>query len=307
MSEYGQPSPSSSANRERGVTHEMPVVTKTSMFVTRAGDPHASERSHLITRSIGDLWRYRELLYFFAWRDVKVRYRQAVLGAAWAVIQPLFTMILFTVIFGRMARVPSNGIPYPIFSYCALVPWTYFSSVVSQASGCISGNASLVTKVYFPRVLLPAGTALAALLDFAVASVLLVVLMFYYHARISWLLLLTPVAVSLMVLITTGVSLFVAAMSVRYRDIRHVLPFLIQLWMFGTPIIYPATMVPARFRPILALNPCWGMVDSFRACLLPNQPVDFKLIGSSIVVAVAVFAAGLYYFQSIEKSFADII
>jgi lipopolysaccharide transport system permease protein len=223
------------------------------------------------------------------------------------VIQPLFTMILFSVIFGKMAHLPSNGIPYPIFSYCALVPWTYFSGVVGQAVSSISGNASLVTKVYFPRVLLPAGTALAALLDFAVASVLLVGLMVYYHVRTSWLLLLSPLAVLLMVLTTMGVSLFIAAMTVRYRDLRHVLPFLIQLWMFGTPIIYPATMVPARFRPILALNPCWGMVDSFRACLLPNQPVDFKLIGSSLVAAVVVFVAGLYYFQNMEKSFADII
>jgi lipopolysaccharide transport system permease protein len=307
MSEYGQPSPSSSANRERGGTHEMPSMTKISTFATPTIDPHTSERGHLIRDSIGDFWRYRELLYFFAWRDVKVRYRQTILGVAWAVIQPLFTMILFSAIFGKMARMPSNGIPYPIFSYCALVPWTYFSGVVSQASGAISGNASLVTKVYFPRVLLPAGAALAALLDFAVASVLLVGLMFYYHVRTSWLVLLSPVAVLLMVLTTMGVSLFVAALSVRYRDIRHVLPFLIQLWMFGTPIIYPATMVPARFRPILALNPCWGMVDSFRACLLPNQPVDFKLIGCSVVVSVVVLVAGMYYFRNIEKSFADII
>jgi lipopolysaccharide transport system permease protein len=307
MSEYGQPSPSSSATRERGATHEMPFVTKISTVATPTIDPHTSERSHLIRASLGDLWRYRELLYFFAWRDVKVRYRQTVLGIAWAVIQPLFTMILFSVIFGKMAHLPSNGIPYPIFSYCALVPWTYFSGVVGQAVSSISGNASLVTKVYFPRVLLPAGTALAALLDFAVASVLLVGLMVYYHVRTSWLLLLSPLAVLLMVLTTMGVSLFIAAMTVRYRDLRHVLPFLIQLWMFGTPIIYPATMVPARFRPILALNPCWGMVDSFRACLLPNQPVDFKLIGSSLVAAVVVFVAGLYYFQNMEKSFADII
>jgi lipopolysaccharide transport system permease protein len=307
MSEYGQPSPSSSATRERGATHEIPFVTKISTVATPTIDPHTSERSHLIRASLGDLWRYRELLYFFAWRDVKVRYRQTVLGIAWAVIQPLFTMILFSVIFGKMAHLPSNGIPYPIFSYCALVPWTYFSGVVGQAVSSISGNASLVTKVYFPRVLLPAGTALAALLDFAVASVLLVGLMVYYHVRTSWLLLLSPLAVLLMVLTTMGVSLFIAAMTVRYRDLRHVLPFLIQLWMFGTPIIYPATMVPARFRPILALNPCWGMVDSFRACLLPNQPVDFKLIGSSLVAAVVVFVAGLYYFQNMEKSFADII
>jgi lipopolysaccharide transport system permease protein len=307
MSESGQPSSGVSADRELRVGLKTPVVSKMATAVPPAIDPQTSERGHLLRDSVSDLWRYRELLYFFAWRDVKVRYRQAVLGAAWAVMQPLFTMILFTAIFGRMAHVPSNGIPYPIFSYCALVPWTYFSSVVSQASSSISGNASLVTKVYFPRLLLPGGTAVAALLDFAIASVLLGGMMFYYHVKLSWLLLLSPLAVLLMVMITTGVSLFVAALSVRYRDIRHVLPFLIQLWMFGTPIIYPATMVPARFRPVLALNPCWGMVDSFRACLLPNQPINFKLIGSSVVAAILLFAGGVYYFRSMEKSFADII
>lgn len=307
MSESGQSPTGVSSDRELRTRQKTPIETNISIAVTPAVNLHDSERSHMLRDSVGNLWRFRELLYFFAWRDVKVRYRQAALGAAWAVIQPLFNMILFTVIFGRMARVPSNGIPYPIFSYCALVPWTYFSTVVGQASSAISGNATLVTKVYFPRILLPAGAALAALLDFGIASILLVGMMFYYHVRISWLMLLTPVAVGLMVLITTGVSLFISAMSVRYRDIRHVLPFLIQLWMFGTPIIYPASMVPARFRLLFALNPCWGMVDSFRACLLPNQTVDFKLIGSSIVVAILLFIAGVYYFQSMEKSFADII
>jgi lipopolysaccharide transport system permease protein len=307
MSESGQPSPALRADPELRVDSKAALVGELSTDVRPAAAAHSSEPSHFISDFIGDLWRYRELLYFFAWRDVKVRYRQAVLGIAWAVIQPLFTMILFSLIFGRMVHVPSNGIPYPIFSYCALVPWTYFSSVVSQASNSISGNASLVTKVYFPRMLLPAGTALAALLDFAVASVLLIGMMFYYHVRTSWLLLLTPLAVALMILTTLGVSLFTAALTVRYRDVRHLLPFLIQLWMFATPIIYPATMVPSKFRRILALNPCWGVVDSFRACLLPNQPIDFKLIGCSLAVAVIVLVAGAYYFKKMEKIFADII
>ena len=307
MSESSHQSPTLRVDPELRIDGKGALVSETSTVVRPSTAAHASEPSHFITDFIGDLWRYRELLYFFAWRDVKVRYRQAVLGIAWAVIQPLFTMVLFSLIFGRMAHVPSNGIPYPIFSFCALVPWTYFSTVVAQASNSISGNASLVTKVYFPRVLLPAGTALAALLDFAVASVLLIGMMFYYHVTISWLLLLTPLAVALMILTTLGVSLFVAALTVRYRDIRHLLPFLIQLWMFATPIIYPATMVPPRFRRILALNPCWGVVDSFRACLLPNQPIDFKLIGCSLAVAVFLLVAGAYYFKKMEKTFADII
>jgi lipopolysaccharide transport system permease protein len=277
------------------------------MSATPIISPLATERSRRRLDSIAEFWRYRELLYFFAWRDIKVRYRQAFLGAAWAVIQPLFNMVMFAVIFGRLAHVPSNGIPYPLFSYCALVPWTYFSGVLGLASSSLTNNSSLITKVYFPRVLLPAGTALAGLLDFTIASLLLVGMMFYYHVKTSWLLLLSPLAILLMVLLTTGVSMFLAAMSVRYRDIKYVLPFAIQILLFATPIIYPANMVPARLRLVLALNPCWGMVDSFRACLLPNQPVDLKLIAISIGVSFAVFAAGVHYFHKSEKSFADII
>jgi lipopolysaccharide transport system permease protein len=277
------------------------------MSATPIISPLAPERSLRRRDSIAEFWRYRELLYFFAWRDIKVRYRQAFLGAAWAVIQPLFNMVMFAVIFGRLAHVPSNGIPYPLFSYCALVPWTYFSGVLGLASSSLTNNSSLITKVYFPRVLLPAGTALAGLLDFTIASLLLVGMMFYYHVKTSWLLLLSPLAILLMVLLTTGVSMFLAAMSVRYRDIKYVLPFAIQLLLFSTPIIYPVSIVPARFRLVLALNPCWGMVDSFRACLLANQHIDLKLMAISIGVSFAVFAAGVYYFHKSEKGFADII
>jgi lipopolysaccharide transport system permease protein len=265
------------------------------------------DRGRMRRDTLREFWRYRELLYFFAWRDIKVRYRQAFLGTSWAVIQPLFNMLLFAGVFGRLAHMPSNGIPYPIFSYCALLPWTYFSVVIGLASNSVTNNHSLVTKVYFPRVLLPSGTALAGLLDFAIASLLLVGMLIYYHLKVTWLVLLTPLAVLLMVMLTLGVSMFLAAVSVRYRDVKYLLPFVIQLLLFATPIIYPVTMVPARFRPILALNPCWGMVDGFRACLLPNQPVDFKLIGVSIGLTFVVFAGGLRYFHKSEKSFADII
>jgi lipopolysaccharide transport system permease protein len=256
---------------------------------------------------IGELWHYRELLYFFAWRDIKVRYRQAALGAAWALIQPLVTMILFTFLFGRLAHVPSDGIPYPIFVYCALVPWTYFSSVLALASNSLVSNDQLLTKVYFPRVLLPAGTAVAGLLDFVIGSLLLVVLMSYYRVTPRWALLLTPLVVLLMVLLTTGVSMILAAANVRYRDIKYALPFIIQIWMFATPIIYPITMIPQKFRFLLALNPCWGMVEAFRACLLPGPPVNWTLIGTSIGMTLAVFLMGVYYFHKAERTFADII
>ncbi len=269
--------------------------------------PMILDRSRTRFESISELWRYRELLYFFAWRDIKVRYRQALLGTSWAVIQPLFSMILFAGVFGKLAHMPSNGVPYPIFSYCALLPWTYFSVVIGLASNSVTNNHSLVTKVYFPRVLLPAGIALAGLLDFAIASLLLLGMMIYYHLKVTWLVMVTPLAVLLMILLTLGVSFFLSAISVRYRDVKYLLPFVIQLMLFATPIIYPISMVPERYRPILALNPCWGMVDSFRACLLPNQPISIRLIGVSIGLTLVVFVGGLLYFRKNEKSFADII
>ncbi len=257
--------------------------------------------------SVRELWRYRELLYFFAWRDIKVRYRQAALGIAWAVIQPLFTMIIFTLFFGNLARMPSDGIPYPIFAYCALLPWTYFSGVLSLAGNSLVSNSSLITKIYFPRMLLPASAAVAGLLDFIVGASFLAVLMAYYHVRPSWALVFVPFVVVVMILLTTGLSMLVAAVNVRYRDVKYVLPFLIQIWLFATPIIYPITMIPARFRPILALNPCWGMVDGFRACLFPGRVVDFRLLAASVAVSVAIFVGGTYYFRKTERGFADVI
>jgi lipopolysaccharide transport system permease protein len=261
----------------------------------------------MMSDSIAELWHYRELLYFFAWREVKVRYRQAAFGVAWAVIQPLFAMIIFTLLFGKLARIPSEGIPYPIFCYSALVPWTYFATVLGLASNSLVNNGSLLTKVYFPRVLLPAGTALAGLVDLVIGSFLLVGLMLYYHVRTSWALLLSPLVILVTMLVTMGVSMGMAAVNVRYRDVRHAMPFLIQIWMFATPIIYPVSLIPQRFRPLLALNPCWGVVAAFRACVFPGQPFDFKLIGTSMGMAIVVFLGGAYYFYKAEKSFADVI
>jgi lipopolysaccharide transport system permease protein len=257
--------------------------------------------------SLRELWRYRELLYFFAWRDIKVRYRQASLGAAWAVIQPLTNMVLFTLLFNRLAHIPSDGIPYPLFCYCALVPWTYFSSVLAVASVSLTSNATLVEKVYFPRVLLPAGSAVAGLLDFVVGALLLAALMLYYHMRVRWTVVFIPLIVLVMVLFTTGISMLMAAANVRYRDVKHVVPFLIQIWMFATPIIYPATMIPEQFRPLLALNPCWALVNGFRACMFPGVRADARLMATSTVVALCVFIIGAFYFRRAEKSFADVI
>lgn len=254
-----------------------------------------------------ELWKYRELLYFLAWRDVKVRYRQAVLGAAWAVIQPLFAMIIFTLFFGKLARMPSDGVPYPLFSFCALVPWTYFSTTLAQAGNSLLSNSNLITKVYFPRALLPTASALSGLLDFLVGSAFLAILMLYYRVRPGWPLLLYPLFVILMMILVIGVSMLLAALNVRYRDVKYALPFLIQLWLFITPIIYPATFVPPRFQTLLALNPMCGIVEGFRASLFPERQLDLSLVGISMAGTAVLFVAGALYFRNTERTFADII
>lgn len=256
---------------------------------------------------LAELWRFRELLYFLAWRDVKLRYKQAALGAAWAIIQPLFTMIIFTLFFGKLAGLPSNGVPYPIFTYCALVPWIYFSSTLSLAGNSLVSNSNLITKVYFPRVLLPAASAVSGLLDFAVGSGLLVILMFYYRIKPGKALLFYPGCVILMVILTVGVSMFMAALNVRYRDVKHTIPFLVQIWLFITPVIYPSTMIPQRYRPLLALNPMSGVVEGFRACLFPGQKLDVPLMAASLAVSLVFLIVAAIYFRRTERTFADII
>jgi lipopolysaccharide transport system permease protein len=257
--------------------------------------------------SISELWRYRELSYFFAWRDVKVRYRQAAFGAAWAVIQPLLNMIIFSLLFGRVARINTGDIPYPLFVFSGLLPWTYMSGVLGFASLSLVSNDPLLTKVYFPRALLPVGSVLAGLLDFLISSVLLIGLMLYYHVRTGWALLFIPVVMLAMVLLTTGVSMIASALCVKYRDVRYALPFFIQVWMFATPIVYPVTVIPVRLRPLLVLNPCWGIVDSLRACLFQAMPIDFRLMGASLAASLAMFLIGAFYFRKAEKNFADVI
>lgn len=272
--------------------------------------PIPQSRAELHTMSgewLPELWRYRELLYFLAWRDVKVRYKQAVLGAAWAIMQPLFAMLIFTFFFGRLANMPSDGIPYSLFCFCALVPWTYFSGTLGQAGNSLVSNTNLITKVYFPRVLLPAASAVSGLLDFAIGSAFLVVLMAYYGVRPGWTLMLWPLAVLSMVIVTLGVSMFFAGLNVRYRDVKYVIPFMIQLGLFVTPVIYPASFVPARWRLLLALNPLSGIIEMFRASLFPQRHLDLRLVAISLVMTFLLFAGGAVYFRKSEKSFADII
>lgn len=259
------------------------------------------------SESLSELWRFRELLYFLAWRDVKVRYKQAALGVAWAVIQPLFTMIIFTLFFGRLAGMSSEGIPYPLFSYCALLPWTYFSTTLSQAGNSLIGNSNLITKVYFPRALLPAASALGGFPDFLVGSGFLVAMMIYYRVKPGWSLLLAPLFIFGMMVLVFGVSMLLAAMNVRYRDVKYAIPFLIQMWLFITPIIYPVTFIPRKYQQVLALNPMAGIVEGFRACLFPSRPMDLMLVGTSALVTLLVLIVGAVYFRRTERTFADII
>lgn len=254
-----------------------------------------------------NVWAYRELFFFLAWRDVKIRYRQTVLGASWAVLQPLVTMLVFTVIFGRIAKVPSDGIPYPIFSYSGLLLWTFFSVALGGGAAALVGNAELIRKVYFPREALPAAPILAAVVDLLVGMVLLMGMMFYYHVPFTWRLLFLPLLVLELVIFVMAVSLVLAAINVKYRDVKHALPFMIQLWMFLSPVIYPTNFVPERYRFLLALNPLTGIIETWRACVFANRAVSWSLLEASVVVTLLVLFFGGVYFKKTERAFADII
>jgi lipopolysaccharide transport system permease protein len=256
---------------------------------------------------LAELWQFRELVYFLAWRDVKVRYKQAALGAAWAILQPLLSMVLFTLFFGRLAGIPSDGVPYPLFSYSALLLWTYFAGVLSQGGQSLVSNSNLITKVFFPRVALPLSIALSGLLDFTVGGSLLVVFMGYYKVQPGWCVFLAPVFLVGLILFTLGASMFLAAMNVWYRDIKYVTPFLIQLLLFATPVIYPTTFLPEQLQILMALNPLAGVIEGFRACLFQGRPPNPSLSAISLTMTVVVFVAGLVYFRKTERVFADII
>jgi lipopolysaccharide transport system permease protein len=255
-----------------------------------------------------ELWNYRELLYFLTKRDIKVRYKQTVLGGLWAIIQPAFTMIVFTLFFGRLAKVPSEGMPYPIFVYAGLLPWTYFPNAVSGSGNSLVGSANLITKIYFPRLLVPASASLAGLLDFFIAMFVLGILMIHYHFVPSILgIFLFPFLVGLTFLCALGVGLWLSAMNVQYRDIRYVIPFLVQIWMFVSPVIYPVSIVNEKYQWLLALNPMAGVIKGFRASILGHQPVDWVLLGISAFIIFSLLASGLFYFRRMEKVFADVV
>jgi lipopolysaccharide transport system permease protein len=256
--------------------------------------------------NLKELWAYRELLYFLTWRDVKVRYKQAALGVAWAVIQPLFTMITFTVFFGRLAKIPTNGVPYPLFSYAALLPWTFFSNAITNSGNSLVGNANLITKVYFPRLIVPGAAVAAGLVDFAIAFLVFIGLFTYYGVTVTWQIMMLPVLVVLTALLALGVGLWMSGVNVKYRDVRYALPFLIQLWMFASPVIYPSSLVPERWRWALTINPLTGIIEGYRAALL-GQPFMWGALGYSAVATVVVLAYAAFSFRRMEKQFADVI
>lgn len=260
-----------------------------------------------ICNEVREFWKYRELFFFLAWRDIKIRYRQTVLGAAWAIIQPVVTMIVFSVFFGTFAQIPTDGIPHAIFYFSALLPWMYFSSNVSSSGNSLVANANLLTKVYFPRAILPASAILSGLVDFAVGFLVLLGIMAYYRIQPGWALLLWPIFTLPLVTLSLGVGMFISALNARYRDIKYVIPFALQLLLFMTPIIYPTSMVPERFRFLMALNPLAGIIAAFRSSVLPNPHVNWQLLSFSATVGLLTLLSGYWYFRNTERTFADII
>lgn len=263
-------------------------------------------RSRGLRETVDDLWRHRELLYFLVWKDLKVKYKQTALGVAWVILQPLIGMMLFTLLFGRVAKLPSDGLPYPVFYFSSLLTWTYFSGALGAAANSVVNNTSLLTKVYFPRILLPAAAVTGALIDLIIATVILVFLMMFQGVQLTISLLWMPVVFLLLLVFTLGTGQFLAALNVNYRDVKHALPFMIQLWFFASPVVYPVSMVPEAYRWIVSLNPMTGVIETTRA-LVADRPVPWDVLSVSVACALVVFVIGLWYFQRTERRFADVI
>jgi lipopolysaccharide transport system permease protein len=293
-------------------------VTTLKDSLTPVEEPGYPSMPHLVIEPRGywasfnlrDLWRYRELFYFLTWRDVKVRYKQTALGAAWAILQPVFNMILFSLIFGKVAKLPSDNVPYPLFAFAGLLPWTFFSNAIGMAGNSLVGNSNLITKVYFPRMIIPAAAVLAGLVDFAFAFAVMGVLLVWYQVPLSLNLILAPALVVLVSVLAFATGTLLSSLNVKYRDIRYVIPFLIQFWFFATPIIYPVSMMPGKYQWIYRLNPLTGIIEAFRVALLSglnHSSFDWVAIGSSTIVTLALLTYAAYHFRGTERIFADII
>jgi len=268
-----------------------------------------------VSLDFAEMWRYRELLYFFVWRDIKIRYKQTILGASWAIIQPLFTMVIFSLFFGKLAQIPSDGIPYPLFSYAALVPWTFFANGVTLASNSLVNNANMIRKIYFPRMSLPIANVLAGLVDFTLAFIVLIGMIIgfsivpaaNYDAQISLKLLWLPLFLLLAFVTTLGVSFWFSAMNVQFRDVRFVVPFFIQAWLFLTPIAYPSSLLSEPWRTLYGINPMAGVVEGFRWALLGTDTAPGSMMIFSVLAAILILAGGVYYFRRMETKMADVL
>ena len=277
-----------------------PAVTRTPTVVI-------GSRRGLVDLGLADLYQYRDLLYFLVWRDVKVRYKQTAIGAGWAILQPFLAMVIFTVVFGHFAGIPSDGLPYPIFAFAALVPWTYFAQAISQSSGSLVGDARLVEKVYFPRLVIPVSAAVSPLVDLAAAFVVLLCMMAWFGIAPGWRMLYLPAFVLLALASALAVSLWLSALNVKYRDVRYTIPFLIQLWLYASPVAYPASMVPEKWRLLYSLNPMVGVIEGFRSVLLGNAPPNLAAVAVSAAVVAVVLVGGIVYFRQMERTFADLM
>ena len=253
-----------------------------------------------------ELWEYRELLYFFTWRDVKLRYKQTGLGIAWAIIQPLFLMVVFSLFFGGLAKIPSDGIPYPLFSLAALLPWTLFAEGMTRSTISMVSNAGIMTKVYFPRLIMPVASIMSPLVDFCVAFGILILMMAYYGFVPTINIIFLPLLVIFAMMTSLAVGLWLSALNVKYRDFQYTVPFLIQIWLFASPVVYPASMVPEQFRFLYALNPMSGVIEGFRWALLGTNPPS-TMIFISLVVVIVLLVSGVFYFRRMEQYFADIV
>ncbi len=256
---------------------------------------------------VRELWQYKDLLWFLVWRDIKIRYAQSVLGIGWAVIQPVINMIIFTVIFGNMAKLASDGVPYAIFSYTALVPWTYFSSALTSSSTSLISSRSMLTKIYFPRLLIPLAPVFSKLLDFGIAMLLLFGLMVYFGTAPTVGVLLLPFLVLLMMLTAAGTGMWLTALAIQYRDVKYALSFVVRLLMYASPVVYPVSLIPAQFRILYGLNPMTGVIEGFRSALLGTVSMPWDLLGVGTLVAVMLFVSGAFYFRRMERTFADVV
>lgn len=255
---------------------------------------------------VQELWHYRDLLFFLTWREISIRYKQTLLGVLWAIIQPVLTVLVFTVFLGRLAKVPSDGVPYPIFAFLGLLPWTYFSNAITRSASSLVSNANLLSKVYFPRVLIPLSGTLSALVDFIVAFVVLVAMMAYYGMAPGLSALMLIPLVALTALAAMGTGLWLAALNVQYRDVQHALPFLMQIWLYASPVVYPMSIVPERWRLWMGLNPVAGAIEAYRAAML-GRPLDWQLLGVSCAATVVLLVLGAWQFQRMERVFADVV